>query len=60
MILKITVSYVFLSKSDSGITYLVFAGWVEGIYNRSSGYPTGKYTKGGILNNSIEKQTERE
>lgn len=57
---KYNTSYVFLCKSDCRITYLVFAGRVEGIDNRSSGYPTGKYIKGGILNNSIEKLTERE
>lgn len=57
---KYNTSYTFLCKSDCGITYLVFAGWVKGINNRSSGYPTRKYMKGGTLNNSIEKLTEKE
>lgn len=50
---------VCVSLSDHEITYLVFAGWVEGIDNRSPSYPTGKYMKGGILNNSVEKTNWR-
>lgn len=55
---KHNTSYVFRCTSDCGITYLVFAGCVEGIDNRRSGCPTGKYMKGEILNNSTDKPTD--
>lgn len=55
---KHDTSYVFRFMSNCGITYLVFAGCVECIDNRSSGYPTEKYMKGEFLNNSTEKLTD--